>query len=94
MNTDKNLLIFFVYAPPNEADKALFWTDLTTSALQYDIPFIIIGDLNEIQDFSEKCGGLVPNQNRFERLTKFKNECGLNEIPSVGNKFTWRKNRT
>lgn len=92
--TNYVLALCLVYAPPQETNKTIFWEHLSRIIQGLQIPIIIIGDLNEIQSADEKKGGSCPNPTRFQRLIQFKNECDLSDIPTIGNKFTWRKNTT
>ena len=92
--SNKKLMLILTYAPPNEARKNVFWNGLTSYIKNCSLPCIVMGDLNEIQDPSEKLGGLLPPLTKFARLRHFKNECELIDTPIQGNGYTWRKNTT
>ena len=90
-NTKRSLFIVFVYAPPIPRQKQVFWELLQEFISSLDFPFIIAGDLNEIQCEAEKLGGAKPNAQRFKRLSNFKEANNLKDLDTVGNEFTWRK---
>lgn len=46
----------FVYAPPYEKDKDPFWKNIKNHMDDINIPCIVLGDLNEIQNLEEKNG--------------------------------------
>jgi len=48
-----------VYGPANPRDKTVFWNKLTDLNTTFDLPWCIIGDLNELLSSSDKVGGLV-----------------------------------
>ena len=88
------MMIIFAYAPPQEKDKNLFWTQITKFILECQIPCIIIGDLNEILVPEDKLGGAFAPSTRFARLQNFINTCELHSTVTTGNSFTWRRNST
>ncbi len=53
-NSKRRLFIIFVYAPPNQQQKQAFWDKLQNFISTLDLPFMIVGDLNEIEKSSEK----------------------------------------
>ena len=87
----KTFYLFFVYAHENV--KNVFWQEFTSYIKSLDLPYVIMGDLNEIKNASEKTGGQMPTMNRFFRLNNFINDTGLLSLPFYGSKFTWRKSK-
>jgi len=51
-----NPIISGVYAPPQTQDKDQFWDQLTQLHHVIDLPWCIIGDLNELENSTEKKG--------------------------------------
>ncbi|XP_028807704.1 uncharacterized protein LOC114762398 [Neltuma alba] len=53
-------------------------------------PWMIIGDLNDIKGEDEKRGGAPINQAKCSKFVERIDKCGLMEIQSYGNNFTWK----
>ena len=83
-----SLIIIFAYAPPNESSKDQFWSEISSFILNCHMPCILMGDLNEITNPTEKKGGVTPTNNKFIRLNNFINQCELVDLPTTGNTFT------
>ncbi|XP_074290608.1 uncharacterized protein LOC141617322 [Silene latifolia] len=93
----QNNLVFcliFVYAPAQPSEKADFWSELENFVLNLELPFLLLGDLNEIKSPSEKEGGAKVTNARCVRLNKFLNNTNCVDLPFSGNFFTWRKKKT
>lgn len=54
---------------------------------------MVIGDLNELMDNSEKLGGAVREEASFFPFRNMINDCGLRLIPSKGCRFSWAGER-
>jgi len=87
-----NTLISGVYAPAQAQDKDSFWAQLLQMHHVVDIPWCILGDLNELANHSEKQGGKRYPLSKFNRLNRFLDTINGLSIPVNGNPFTW-KNR-
>lgn len=55
--------------------------------------FVIIGDLNEIGNASEKIGGSPSSLASFSRVAALKSNHNCLDIPVVGQLHTWRKRK-
>lgn len=53
------------------------------------VPWMCIGDVNEILTVSEKVGGLTRQQNQMRAFQQTLEFCGLTDLGFVGPKFTW-----
>jgi len=87
-----NVIISGVYGPAQIMDKDEFWTSLSQMNTVVDLPWCIIGDLNELAAPSEKKGGLNHSLAKYERLNRFLAHINAISVPSKGQAFTW-KNR-
>ena len=87
------MYIIFAYAPPGSREKQNFWEKFQSFIDSLNSPIIILGDLNEIERVSDKLGGVVPNPQRFKRLTHFMETNRLSNLETFGNEFTWRKRK-
>lgn len=57
-NSNEEILYFFVYIPPYHANKSNNWQELVHFLSNTDVPWCLMGDLNDITHPSEKLGGL------------------------------------
>ena len=87
----ENIYLIFIYAPSREDEKDNFWSQLQIYIDSLNGKVILIGDLNEIEDSSEKWGGVSPTNNRFRRLRQIRYNLDLINPPTQGIPFTWRK---
>ncbi|KAL8506330.1 hypothetical protein ACS0TY_017266 [Phlomoides rotata] len=55
----------------------------------WSLPWLCVGDFNEILDDSEKLGGSLRNDNRMRDFPYSLETCGLVDLGFVGQKFTW-----
>ena len=58
------------------------------------LPFIIIGDFNELSSSADKLGGAPFHVNRIARFLSICSAASAIELPFVGQEFTWRKKRS
>ncbi|XP_074318874.1 uncharacterized protein LOC141655707 [Silene latifolia] len=86
--------LIFVYAPAQLAEKSDFWNEFQNFVLNLDLPFLVLGDLNEIKNPSEKEGGAKVTNARCLRLNSFLSNTSCVDLPFSGNFFTWRKKKT
>ena len=84
-------IISGVYAPAQFHDKGCFWQHLEHMNDVIDLPWCIIGDLNELANPSEKRGGKRYPPSRFARLNNFMNRLNAVSVPATGYPFTWKK---
>ncbi|XP_010676027.1 uncharacterized protein LOC104891937 [Beta vulgaris subsp. vulgaris] len=57
------------------------------------LPYIILGDFNEISNSSDKLGGSPPVMARFLNMQNLFNSLPCIEIPFSGSIYTWRKKK-
>lgn len=61
-------VIIFVYAPAKKEFKKEFWLELINYTLTLSLPFVIIGDYNEISNTDDKKGSAPISSNRFTTM--------------------------
>jgi len=79
------------YAPVQISQKAPFWEHLLELNNVIDSPWCLIGDFNELENFSEKRGGQCPVPSRFNRLPQFLSDINAESIKVNGCLFTWKR---
>lgn len=57
------------------------------------IPWVVIGDFNEIAYSTEKKGGLPRRERQMCRFGEVMDDCSLTDIGFSGQWFTWEKGR-
>ncbi|XP_030924616.1 uncharacterized protein LOC115951580 [Quercus lobata] len=82
-----------IYASPRLAERKLLWNNLFVVAPLYSLPWLMLGDFNELLSCQDKLGGnpLIPS-----RVLSFKeclDSCGMVDIGFHGPRFTWVNKR-
>ena len=65
------------------------WQLLTSLSGALLLPWLIIGDFNEIRRNSENEGGASQPKQQMAHFNNVINSCGLIEVDFIGPKFTW-----
>ncbi|KAI9112878.1 hypothetical protein K1719_016195 [Acacia pycnantha] len=84
---------FFVtalYAIPDTTHKQILWSSLNCFASSMVLPWVVVGDFNDIASLSERTGGLGGFEARCSLFSDRIQACNLVDLGSVGPKFTWR----
>ena len=58
-----------------------------------NLPWLLVGDLNEIQFLSEKEGGNPRPPQYMEAFQNAIDDCGLRDLGYIGDRFTWQRGR-
>ena len=53
------------------------------------LPWVLLGDFNEMISEDEKMGGLPLNRNRISAFRNCMDKCGLMDLGFQGPQFTW-----
>jgi len=61
----QNAIISGVYAPARQNEKDLFWNHLVDWCEIVDVPWCVIGDMNELVNANEKRGGQIYANPKF-----------------------------
>ncbi|KAG7581014.1 Reverse transcriptase zinc-binding domain [Arabidopsis suecica] len=81
--------ITFVYGDPVVQYRELVWERLTRIGITRSDPWFMIGDFNEITGNHEKRGGKRRSESSFLPFRCMIENCGMIEVPSLGNLFSW-----
>lgn len=90
---DYSCLISGVYASPHYDNRRFLWDELCTVADNYDGPWCLIGDFNDVMASHEKSGGRPIDSYRVNAYSDCINHCHLFDLGFSGPKFTWGNNR-
>jgi hypothetical protein len=81
-----------VYGEPDWRYKEQTWTDLRTLFVCNNLmPWFLVGDFNEILFDSEKEGGLLRPQRYMQNFRDALEDCQLQDMAYIGDRFTWRR---
>lgn len=98
VSSGESFFCSFVYASNFLVDRRMLWADLChvkTTLIQPNIPWIVIGDFNEVlslndhsraADYSFNSSGMYD----FQNTVSF---CDLGDLSSAGPQFTWINNQ-
>ena len=78
-----------VYASPNFAKRKIFWNYLENFAAIINLPWVLLGDFNDMISKDEKMGGLPLNKTRIAVFRNYLDKCGLMDLGCQGPRFTW-----
>lgn len=82
----------FIYAPPKRCERVVFWRSFIRMAKESQLPWLCIGDYNEIGSIWEKQGGVGCSSSWIESFQQTISECALIDLEFKGDAFTWTNN--
>ncbi|XP_060973975.1 uncharacterized protein LOC133039163 [Cannabis sativa] len=83
------------YGAPEIANKSDSWTLFQRFGdVAPLLPWLTMGDFNEILSNNDKSGGGLRRESQMEAFRSTLDKCFLQEVPYIGDPFTWIKNRT
>lgn len=88
--SNKLFLLTVIYASPDYSKRKLLWSSLSELGPMLNIPWLIMGDFNDISNPAENFGGGLPNQTK---ITNYLNSCNLLDLGCIGPCFTQTNNR-
>ncbi|XP_075669777.1 uncharacterized protein LOC142639497 [Castanea sativa] len=82
-------IISAIYASPRLAERRILWHNLSLVNATHNLPWIILGDFNEVLSGEEKLGGRLVTAYRARLFKDCINECGFMDMGFSGPRFTW-----
>ncbi|GMI66653.1 hypothetical protein HRI_000334600 [Hibiscus trionum] len=79
------------YGAPEEQHRAAAWNLLRQINDMPEIPWLIIGDFNEIAFLNEKQGGLTRSDRQMQEFRRVLSDCEVEDIGYKGRWYTWEK---
>ncbi|KAK3188546.1 hypothetical protein Dsin_028107 [Dipteronia sinensis] len=81
------------YGNPVPTQRKHYWTLLRRLAGMCNLPWLCIGDFNEILYESEKVGGLKKSWQQMSEFREALDDCSLEDMGFVGPAYTWCNKR-
>ena len=81
------------YGNPVTTNQEHSWTLLKHLCLKLDLPWLCLGDFNEIIKAEEKIGGAPCRERQMTDFRSAIDFCGLRDLGYVGSPFTWCNNQ-
>ncbi|KAK9733636.1 hypothetical protein RND81_04G080700, partial [Saponaria officinalis] len=85
--------LFLVYGEPAAAKRRSIWTSLGEWLAIKNKPFLLFGDINQVDFLDDKLGGRSGVIHGAEWYNKWKNMMNLIDVPFKGPRFTWTNKR-
>ena len=82
-------LLSAIYASPRLAERKILWENLKTVVHLHNLPWLMLGDFNEVLCAEDKFGGNHVNLNRALEFKDCLDECNMLDLGFAGPKFTW-----
>ncbi|GLT71414.1 hypothetical protein SLA2020_434340 [Shorea laevis] len=77
------------YGDPDSAKREFSWRLLTHLRPPTSLPWLCVGDFNEICDHSEKSGGAIHSEHQMAMFRDTLEACHLYDLGYIGPRFTW-----
>ena len=84
-----SFLLIAVYTPPQFHKRKFFWEYLQNLALHVSLPWVLLGDFNDMISDEEKLGGLPVNRTRMSAFRNCMDNYGLIDLGFHGPHYTW-----
>uniref|UniRef100_A0A2N9ERH6 CCHC-type domain-containing protein n=1 Tax=Fagus sylvatica TaxID=28930 RepID=A0A2N9ERH6_FAGSY len=82
-------LISAIYASPRRSERRILWENLKIIASLNNLPWVMLGDFNDILLCEEKWGGNRPSNSRIREFRNCLNACNMIDLGFSGPKYTW-----
>ena len=86
---DISFFLSCIYGEPATDGRSVVWERLSRIGCSRKEPWGMVGDFNEILNNQEKSGGPVRPESSFKPFSDMINCCGMEELSSRGDRFTW-----
>ena len=87
------VLITGMHAPATAKERHQMWRNMEHNLPPDQVPWMVVGDLNEVRSQGEKTGGRVFRSTQCKDLNSFMDALCLVDLGFDGNPFTWTNAR-
>ena len=88
-SSDLSWVLTCIYASPRLVERKLLWGNLSNVASLHSLPWVMLGDFNEILSSDDKSGGNPINMSRALLFKECLDACGMIDMGFSGAKYTW-----
>ncbi|XP_056688407.1 uncharacterized protein [Spinacia oleracea] len=88
--TNEQILVSGAYFPAQNNDKDQFWELISSFYDNIHIPWILVGDFNELLHPLDKCGGNPVTQRQCQRLPRFLTRSNATDIACIQQSYSWK----
>ncbi|XP_031127477.1 uncharacterized protein LOC116029567 [Ipomoea triloba] len=81
------------YGFPERTMRSASWDQLRTLVSRSTLPWVVVGDFNDLLFQHEKRGGIPHPHNLLRGFGEVVEECGLAQLPMNGYQFTWERGK-
>ena len=93
-SNEGDFFLSFVYGHPNPSHRHHLWERLERlHTHRTGIPWLIMGDFNEIISNGEKRGGRPRTEASFQDFRRMIRSCNFSDLKSTGDRFSWAGKR-
>ena len=78
-----------IYASPRRSERRILWNNLSVIADIHNLPWVMVGDFNDILSCDEKWEGNRPVASRIREFKDCLNACNMIDMGFLGPKYTW-----
>ena len=82
-----------IYASPRLTKRRILWSNIEKVGQLHNLPWLMIGDFNEVLGGEDKFGGNQINLNRALEFKECLDSCNFVDLGFVGPKYTWTNKR-
>ena len=82
-------LLSAIYASPHRSERRILWNNLSVIADLHNLPWVMVGDFNDILSCDEKLGGNRPVASRIREFRDCLNACSMIDMRFSRPKYTW-----
>ncbi|PKI44474.1 hypothetical protein CRG98_035148 [Punica granatum] len=82
-------LLFTIYASPRPREREILWENLCKVSQSMNMPWVAVGDFNEVASSIDKIGGRAVNVNRMSTFNTMLDTCSLTDLGYTGPRHTW-----
>lgn len=86
-------VVTFIYGAPKEQDRGDVWQEVRKFDPGDGIPWVCLGDMNDILEGGEKSGGRIRSESSLSAFQEFVFDGKLIDIGFKGSRFTWANNQ-